>query len=114
MYDISLVNFLTLHELYVDMREYSKKINLIQITNTKIEHFNELAESLNTNTVYTIENVDINVSEVQRLINDLDLLAKHIEDEALLNSYLETRHYLDKLAAHIRKTNELKQQNKVK
>ena len=92
------------------MREYSKKINLIQIINKKIKTFNAVAEKSGHNTLYYIENVDIDSNEVNRIIDDIDGLADQITDDELLELYLEVRCKLDKLKVHIQKTNKLKQE----
>lgn len=93
------------------MREYSKKINLIQIVNKKIQKFNEIVDDTEHNTIYYIENVDINAKEVNRILMDLDGLAKQINEDNVLEQYLEIRYKLDKLKDHIEKTNQLKQKN---
>lgn len=95
------------------MREYSKKINLIQIINKKIKELNVLLENTESNSLYYIENVDINEKEVSRLMDDLDAIVNQVTEDDALDKYLEVRHNLDQLKTHIKKTKQLKEQNSV-
>ncbi len=95
------------------MRAYSKRINLIQIANKKLEIVNQLLKNNGYNEIYYIESTDVDSKDISRAINDLDSLAEPIppEEEYLLHAYLEARCKLDSLRMHIRATNKRKKKH---
>lgn len=84
------------------MRKYSKRINLIQISNQKIEILNERLKKYGYNQVYTINTTDITPKYVTRLIEDLDSLIKEVSEDSILEAYLDARFKLDDLRMHLR------------